>query len=76
VVDGSVHTIYETSLYARDLSEQNSVKVLINHAAELGSSGPCGRREMFLLGGTALGNSKNLSHIPVTRISRKRLCCF
>jgi hypothetical protein len=49
------------------------VDVLIKPTAELGSSGPCGQREVFLLGGTAWGDGKNLSHIFVTRISRERL---
>jgi hypothetical protein len=34
------------------------VKVLINPAAELGSSGPCAHREMFPLGVIARGDVK------------------
>jgi hypothetical protein len=46
------------SLYARDPIGETSVEVLINPTAELGSSGPCGRREVFPLGGTAWGDGK------------------
>jgi hypothetical protein len=52
------------------------VEVLIDPAAELGSSGPCGHREVFPFGGTAWGDGKNLSHIFITRILRERFCCF
>jgi hypothetical protein len=41
---------------------ETSAEVLINHIVELWSSGPCGRREVFPLGGTAWGDDKNLSH--------------
>jgi hypothetical protein len=40
-------------LYAREPIGETSVEVLINPIVELGSSGPCGRREVFPLGETA-----------------------
>jgi hypothetical protein len=49
------------SLYARDPIGETSAEVLINPIAELESGGPCGHREVFPLGGTALGDGKNLS---------------
>jgi hypothetical protein len=52
------------------------MKVLISPAAELGSSGPCGHREVLSLGETVWGDGKNLSHIFVTRITREMFCCF
>jgi hypothetical protein len=62
------------SLYASDPIGETSAEVLINPTAELGSSGPCGRREVFPLGGTAWGDDKNLSHIFITRILREIRC--
>jgi hypothetical protein len=62
------------NLYAMDPIRETSAEVLINPIVELWSSGPCGRREVLPLGGTAWGDDKNLSHIFVTRISREKLC--
>jgi hypothetical protein len=62
------------NLYASDPIGETSAEVLINSTAELGSSGPCGRREVLPLGETAWGDGKNLSHIFVTRILREILC--
>jgi hypothetical protein len=40
------------NLYARDPIGETSTKVLINPTTKLGSSRPCGRREVFPLGKT------------------------
>jgi hypothetical protein len=58
------------------LYEKTSAEVLINPAAKLGSSGPCDRKEVFHLGVTTWGDSKNLSHIFITRMTRERLYYF